>query len=152
MVRALQRFLSLESPAAEEPKAEAVLEQQKQALRDQLSHFNQSLAASAAFCELLKEQMRELEHRQSTFKAALDVRARSGDCDEAAGEFAAKWHSVSEELEGLRDQLATAEGARTEVIHAREDAIEAARRKLAEFRGALSEHEIRRALAEITGG
>jgi hypothetical protein len=145
-------FLGL-SPSGREPNGpELVLAQLQEELRAQLAHYNQSLAASARFCEVLKEQIKGLGQREGALRAALEAHVRKGSSEREAGQLALNLDSLSEELSGLREQLKEAAATCEHINGARDDAIATARKKLEALRGTLSEQQLRQAITDAIAG
>ena len=68
----IKGFLSLFISGLEMQNPEAVLEAEKENLREQIGKYNQGLASHAGLCERLMSQVRKLENEQKRLKGEID--------------------------------------------------------------------------------
>ncbi|HWH72184.1 MAG TPA: hypothetical protein VNT26_22665 [Candidatus Sulfotelmatobacter sp.] len=129
--RFIREFFGVASTGSEAMDAEAVRTAQKHVLEEQLAQYNQSLAASASFCDLLRQQIGKLQGQEETLQAVLRSRGQPGGSEQETGELALRLHRLGGELADLREQLKQAEAGCQQIAAAREVAIAAARKKMA---------------------
>src|SRR3954453_13214296 len=97
-------FLSLFISGMEKRNPEALLEVEKENLRQQIANYNQGLAAHAGLAERLMTQVRKLEADERDLRAKAGANLRAGN-NEAAGQYALRLQTVQRELEENRTQL-----------------------------------------------
>lgn len=142
----IREFLGF-APASSEPaNPEKVLEMYQEIFRKKMARYNQSLAASAGLCDLLKQQISEIESEARSLATDLDPQTPTKN-----PEFAQRKQSVLSELAGLREQLNRAEASCVEITQARDAVIQTARQQFSELKDCLSESRLQQALAELTG-
>jgi phage shock protein A len=141
-------FLSLFISSIEKRNPEALLELERENLREQIASFNQGLATHAGLCERLMSQVRKLEaeHKDLRAKTAAHLRA---DNRSAAGQYALRLQSVEAQLEENRKQLEQAEATYKNLVKARDVAVQTARAKIESLRGAINDMRMKQAMAEI---
>lgn len=132
----LARFVGL--APAEQPTAEpeSKLNKARESLNDAIARYDRGLAARASLCETLRTQIRALETDYARLSSALEVHAKSPTPGPEAAELALRWQTAGDDLAALREQLQEAETRLAELSAAREQAIEAARKKWAEIKSA----------------
>ena len=128
---------------------EAVLDHERQQLRLQVARYNHGLAAHAGVCERLRKKATRLEARVGELSDQVGERLANGERD-AAAEAALELEEVQADLAKTRTQLADAEETYRELLHARNGAIRAARRKIEGLRRAIGETKAQKALADIS--
>jgi phage shock protein A len=72
-------FLSLFVSSIERRNPEALLELERENLREQIASFNQGLATHAGMCERLMGQVRKLEAEQKELRAKTAAHLRAGN-------------------------------------------------------------------------
>jgi hypothetical protein len=144
----VREFLGISCSERDRINPESVLASQQEKLLEQLSHYNRSLAASARLCDVLKEQIKGIEERERSLRAALDSQIQNGGPEDAAHELALRWQSLRDESAGLGEQLQQAEATCGQITLARDTAIQTAQKKMEELRGMLSEQQLRKAITE----
>lgn len=145
----IRKFLGLASAASEPANPEKVLEMYQEIFRKKMAHYNQSLAASAGLCELLKQQISEIECETCSSSTASDTQTPINN-PELPGEFVRRRQAALNELADLQEQLNRAEASCVEIAQARDAAIQAARQQFSELKDCLSESRLQQALAELT--
>ena len=104
----LKGFLSLFVSSIERKNPEALLELEKENLREQIASFNAGLATHAGLCERLMGQVRKLEVEAKELRAKTAAHLRAGN-KSAAGQYALRLQTIDSQLEENRKQLEQAE-------------------------------------------
>jgi phage shock protein A len=141
-------FLGLFISGLEKRSPEALLEVEKENLREQIAKYNQGLASHAALCERLIAQVKKLENDERDLRAKTNAHLRAGNRD-AAGQYAVQLQTVQHELEENRKQLAQAETTYRDLIKARDVSVRAAQAKIESLRFSLSDLKVKKATAEL---
>ncbi|MHA3774284.1 PspA/IM30 family protein [Verrucomicrobiota bacterium sgz303538] len=141
-------FFSLLIGGLEKRNPEALLEVEKENLREQISKYNQGLASHAALCERLISQVKKLEGDERDLRAKTTANLRAGNRD-VAGHYAVQLQTVQRELEEDRQQLEQAEKTYRELIKARDVAVRAAQAKIEALRHNLNDLRVKKATAEL---
>ena len=142
-------FIGLFVSGVERRNPEALLELEKENLREQIARYNQGLATHAGLCERLMAQVRKLESEERDLRAKTAAHLQAGNRD-AAGQYALRLQTVTRELAENRTQLGQAESTYRDLIKARDVAIQAARAKLEALRQGIDDLKVKRAMAEMT--
>jgi phage shock protein A len=141
-------FLSLFVSSIERRNPEALLELERENLREQVASFNQGLATHAGMCERLMGQVRKLEAEQKDVRAKTAAHLRANN-KAAAGQYALRLQSVEAQLVENRKQLEQAEATYKNLVKARDVAVQTARAKIESLRGAINDMRMNQAMAEI---
>ena len=141
-------FLSLFVSSIEKRNPEALLELERENLREQVASFNQGLATHAGMCERLMGQVRKLEAEQKELRAKTAAHLRAGN-RAAAGQFALRLQLVDAQVEENRKQLEQAEATYQNLVKARDVAVQTARAKIEGLKGAINDMRMKQAMAEI---
>jgi phage shock protein A len=144
----LRGFLSLFVSSIERKNPEALLELERENLREQISSFNQGLATHAGLCERLMGQVRKLEAEAKELRAKTAAHLRAGN-KSAAGQYALRLQTIESQLEENRKQLEQAETTYKNLVKARDVAVQSARAKIESLKGAINELRMNQAMAEI---
>ena len=122
-------FVSLFISGLERDNPKALIEVEKENLREQIARFNDNLATHAGFAERLMRQVKNLEKQdtQLTAKAAANLKAGNRA---VAGQYALQLKTVKEQLEENRQQLEAAEATYKKLIKSRDVAVKEARAKI----------------------
>ncbi|HEY3415412.1 MAG TPA: hypothetical protein VGM23_00890, partial [Armatimonadota bacterium] len=145
----IRGFLSLFVSGIEKANPEALLEAEKEHLREQIAHYNQGLAAHAGLCENLMSQIKRGEAEEQDVRAKTTVNLRAGNRDIAA-QYALRLQTVTSELAENRKQLDQAEKTYQELLKARDVSVKAARAKLDQLKRSIDDLKVQRAQAELT--
>jgi len=145
----IKGFFSLFISSAERRNPEALLEVEKENLREQIARYNQGLATHAGLCERLMAQVRKLETEEHELRAKTAAHLQAG-IREAAGQYALRLETVSRELTENRTQLQQAEVTYRDLVKARDVAVQAARAKLEALKQGINDLKVKRAMAELT--
>src|SRR5215831_9143217 len=142
-------FFGLFISGLEKRNPEALLEVEKEHLREQIAKYNQGLASHAALCERLMTQVRKLESDERDLRAKTTANLKAGN-QEVAGQYALRLQTISRELGENRTQLQQAEETYKNLIKARDVAISQARAKIESLRQSLDDLKFMMAVAELT--
>jgi phage shock protein A len=142
-------FLGLFVSGLEKRNPEALLEVEKDHLREQIAKYNQGLASHAALCERLMTQVRKLESDDRDLRARTTANLKAGNQD-AAGQYALRLQTVTRELGENRTQLQQAEETYKNLVKARDVAVTQAKAKIEALKQGIDDLKVKRALAELT--
>src|SRR5262245_18011948 len=142
-------FLGLFVSNLERRNPEALLELERENLRDQIAKYNQGLGSHAALAERLMTQVRKLESDERDLRAKTAANLKAGN-QEIAGQYALRLQTVSRELVENRTQLGQAENTYRNLVKARDAAVTQARAKIEALRQSLDDLKVKKALAELT--
>jgi phage shock protein A len=141
-------FLSLFISGIEKRNPEALLELERENLREQVASFNQGLASHAGMCERIMGQVRKLEAEQKDLRAKTAAHLRAGN-KAAAGQYALRLQLVESQLQENTKQLEQAEATYRNLVKARDVAVQTARAKIESLKGAINDMRMNQAMAEI---
>jgi len=141
-------FIGLFVSGLEKRNPEALLEVEKENLREQIAKYNQGLASHAALCERLIAQVKKQEGEERDLRAKTSAHLRAGNRD-AAGQYAVQLQTVQRELDENRKQLEQAEKTYRELIKARDVSVRAAQAKIESLRFSLDDLKVKKATAEL---
>src|SRR5262249_1105721 len=141
-------FLGLFVSGLERSNPEALLEVEKEHLREQIAKYNQGLATHAGLCERLMAQVKKLETEETDLRAKTAAHLRAGNRD-AAAQYALRLQTVSRELTENRTQLEAAEKTYKDLLKARDVSVQAARAKIDALKASLDDLKIKKAVAEL---
>ena len=144
----IKGFLGLFVGGMERKNPEALLEVEKQNLREQIAKYNQGLAGHAALCERLISQTRALEAEEKELHAKVVAHLRAGN-KELAGQYALRHQQVKKEHETIKVQMEEAEKTYKELLTARDVSVKAARDKIESLKRGINEAKIAQATAEL---
>jgi phage shock protein A len=141
-------FLSLFISGIEKSNPRALIEAEKENLRQQIARFNDSLANHAAFVERLMRQVKNLEvmERDLAAKAAANLKVGNRA---AAGQYALQLKTVKEQLDENRKQLEGADETFKKLVKTRDVAVRDAQAKIESLKRLLTETEMMEAQAEL---
>lgn len=88
-------FVGLFVSSVERKNPEALLELEKENLREQVAKYNQGLASHAGLCERLMAQVKKLEAEERDLRAKAGANLRAGNRD-AAGQYALRLQTVQQ--------------------------------------------------------
>ncbi len=144
----IRGFFGLFIGGLEKKNPEALLEVEKENLREQIAKFNKGLAGHAAVCEKLMAQVRNFEQEEQDLRAKTTSNLRAGN-KELAGQYALRYQTIKKELEESRSQLESAEKTYKELLTARDTSVKAARDKIEALKRDISDMKIQSAVAEL---
>jgi phage shock protein A len=149
IINLFKGFLSLFISDIERNNPEALLEVERENLREQIANYNRGLASHAGLAERLMSQVRKLEADQREIRAKTTANLRAGN-NAAAGQYALRLQTVERELEENRKQLGQAEETYQNLLKARDVAVTAAKAKMENLKGAIADMRMKQAMAEMT--
>jgi phage shock protein A len=141
-------FFSLFISGLERENPRALIEAEKENLREQIARFNDNLATHAGFAERLMRQVKNLEKQERELSAKAAANLKAGN-RAVAGQYALQLRTVKEQLEENRQQLEAAEETYKKLIKSRDVAVKEARAKIDTLKRMLSETEMLEAQAEL---
>ena len=144
----IKGFFGLFVGKLESKNPEALLEVEKEHLREQIAQYNKGLTGHAALCERLISQVRTLETEEKELHAKVLAHMRAGN-KELAGQLALRHQGVKKEHESIREQMQGAEKTYKELVQARDVSVKAARDKIESLKRGINEAKIAKATAEL---
>ena len=132
----------------EKQNPEALLEVEKENLREQIAKYNKGLASHAGLCERLMTETKKLEKQEDELRAKTAANLKAGN-KKLAGQHAVRLQQVRAELEDLTRQLEEAETTYEELKNARDVSIKAAKDKINELKRSIDDMKINQAVAEL---
>jgi phage shock protein A len=141
-------FLSLFISGLERQNPRALIEAEKENLRQQIARFNDNLANHAGFCERLLRQVKNLEAQERELAAKAAANLKVGNRN-AAGQYALQLKTVKDQLEENRAQLTAAEETYKKLVKARDVSVSEAQAKIDSLKRMISETEMLEAQAEL---
>src|SRR5262249_55857343 len=122
IVNLFRGFLGLFVSGLERRNPEALLELEKENLREQVSKYNPGVGSHAALCERLMTQVRKLEADERDLRAKTTANLKAGN-QEVAGQYALRLQTIARELTENRTQLQQAEDTYKNLVKARDVAV-----------------------------
>jgi phage shock protein A len=141
-------FIGLFISGLERQNPQALIEAEKENLREQIARFNDNLATHAGFCERLLRQVKNLEVQERDLAAKAAANLKVGNRN-AAGQYALQLKTVKEQLEENRAQLTAAEETFKKLVKARDVAVHDAQTKIESLKRMISETEMLEAQASL---
>ena len=132
----------------ERQNPEALLELEKENLREQIGKYNRGLASHAALVERIMTQTRKQQKLHDELKAKITAHLRAGN-EDAAAKYALRFQEVKSELAASRAQLEAAEKTYKDLTIARDQSVKAARAKIESLRASIDDMKIKKATAEL---
>ena len=148
LMNVIRGFFAQFVSGVEKRNPEVLLELEQENLRKQIGSYNQSLAVHAGLAERLIGQVRKLETEENELRARTTAHLRAGNKD-AAAQHALRLQTVTRELQENRTQMAQAEDTYKNLVKARDVAVNAARAKIQNLKGAINDLRMKTALAEM---
>lgn len=145
----IRGFFGLFISGLERKNPEALLEVEKENLREQIAKYNQGLASHAGLCERLMQQVKKLEVDERDLRAKTTAHLKAGN-QAAAGQYALRLQTVQRELTENRAQLEQAEKTYKDLVKARDVAISAAKAKIEALKQGIDDMKVKQAMAELT--
>lgn len=142
-------FLGLFVSGLERQNPEALLELEKENLREQIARYNDGLASHAGLAERLMSQTKKLEAEERELRAKAGANLKAGNKD-AAAQYALRLQTVQRELAENRTQLEQAETTYKNLVKARDVAISSAKAKIENLKASITDMKMKKALAELT--
>ena len=144
----LKGFVSLFISGIEKSNPRALIEAEKENLRNQIARFNENLATHAGFVERLLRQVKSLETKEKEVTARVSANIKAGN-RAVAGQLALELQTIKSQLEENRGQLTVSEETYKKLIKTRDVSIRDAKAKIETLKRMLSEAEMMEAQAEL---
>ena len=141
-------FLSLFVKGLEQSNPHALLEAQKEELREKISQFNQSLAKQAASVAKLERMVSEGTKSEQMLLAKAQAHLTAGNRD-AAGQLALQLKNLKDQLAGHKEMLEGHRATYADLVKTKEITIREAKMKLETLTQKLSQVEMKEAEAEL---
>ncbi len=141
-------FFGLFVSGIERKHPAALLELEKEHLRQQIVRYNEGLASHAGLCERLLLQVKRLQTEEKELRTKAAVNLRAGNRD-AAGQYALRLQTVTGQLEAHEGQAVQAEATYRELVRARDAAVRGAQEKIEQLKYDLDDLKVKRATAEL---
>lgn len=141
-------FMSLFVSGIEKANPRALIEAEKENLRQQIARFNDNLANHAAFVERLMRQIKTQEKQEGDLAAKTAAHLKLGH-RQVAGKYALQLKNLREQLEENRTQLDQAEVTYKKLVKARDVSVRDAQQKIDGLKRMISETEMLEAQAEL---
>lgn len=141
-------FMSLFIKGLETSNPKALLEAERESLREKVAKFNQSLAKQAGFVARLERLIAEGDKREKELAAKFQANVAAGNT-EIAGRLATDYKTVKDQVAGYREQLKANKKTYEDLVKAKEVTIREAKMKLDELARKLSQVEMKEAEAEL---
>ncbi len=141
-------FLSLFIKGIEASNPKALIEAEKEALKEKVAKFNQNLARQAGIVSRLERLVTEGTARENELVAKTQANLKAGN-REIAGKYAMELKNLRQQIEGYRASLKDAKKAYEDLLKTKDITVREARAKLDELTRKLSTVEMKEAEAEL---
>lgn len=148
LMNIIRGFFGLFIKGLESSNPEALIEAEKENLRNQISRFNENLANHAAFTERLMRQIKTLSAKEKELTAKITANIKAGN-KRVAGQLALQLQTVKSQLEENQQQLEIADKTFKDLERSRDVAIREAQHKIEKLQALVSETEMLEAQAEL---
>lgn len=129
--------------------AEAMLDLERESLREQVGKYNEGLAGYAGLIERLKAEDKRLEKEQADLEPKLRARLAAND-RATAGKQALRLEAIAQRRTALATELSETESTYKELTRAREVALVSARERIETLKRSIDECKVQEALADLT--
>lgn len=133
----------------EAQNAEAMLDLERESLRDQVGKYNEGLAGYAGLIERLKAEDKRLHKEQTELEPKLRARLTAGDRT-TAGKHALRLEAIAQRKTALAAELTETDATYKELVRAREVALVSARERIETLKRSIDECRVQEALADLT--
>jgi len=144
----IKGFFGLFIGGLEKRNPEALLENEKENLRRQISQFNQGLANHAGLVEKLMSKARQLDREETELRAKTAANLKAGN-REAAGKLALQLQKVDREHDDVREQMEEADTRYKELVKARDISAKQAKDRIEQLKRDLDQMKSTKAMAEL---
>jgi hypothetical protein len=144
----IKGFFGLFIGGLEKRNPEALLANEKENLRAQISEFNKGLSAHAGMVEKLISRAKKLDKQENELRAKTAANLKAGN-REAAGKLALQLQTVDKEHDEVREQMETADARYKELVKARDVSIKAAKDRIEQLRRDLDDMKVSTAMADL---
>ena len=132
----------------ESSNPEALIEAERENIRNQIARFNESLADHAAFCERLMRQVKTLSAKEKELTAKINANLKVGN-KRVAGQLALQLQTVRQQLEENQQQLEASDKTYKDLERQRDVSIREAQTKIEKLQNMVSETQMLEAQAEL---
>jgi phage shock protein A len=133
----------------EAQNAEAMLDLERESLREQVGKYNEGLAGYAGLIERLKAEDKRLHKEHAELEPKLRARLGAGDRT-TAGKHALRLEALAQRRTTLATELTETEATYNELVRAREVALVSARERIETLKRSIDECKVQEALADLT--
>ena len=144
----IKGFFGLFIGGLEKRNPEALLENEKENLRKQISQFNQGLASHAGLVEKLMSKAKKLDREETELRAKTAANLKAGN-REAAGKLALQLQKVDREHDDVREQMEQADTRYKELVKARDVSVKQAKDRIEQLSRDLDEMKSTKAMAYL---
>lgn len=144
----IKGFFGLFIGGLEKRNPEALLENEKENLRRQISEFNKGLAAHAGLVEKLMSKAKKLDRQEKELRAKTAANLKAGN-REAAGKLALQLQTVDREHDDVHAQMEEADTRYKELVKARDVSVKTAKDRIEQLSRDLDEMKSTKAMAEL---
>lgn len=148
LMNMIRGFFSLFIKGLESSNPEALIENEKENLRNQISRFNENLANHAAFTERLMRQIKTLSAKDKELTSKITANLKAGN-NKVAGQLALQLQTVKQQLDENQQQLEIADKTFKDLEKSRDVAIRDAQHKIEKLQSLVSETQMLEAQAEL---
>lgn len=148
LMNIIRGFFGLFIRGLESSNPEALIENEKENLRTQISRFNESLANHAAFTERLMRQVKTLSAKDKELTAKITANLKAGN-NKIAGQLALQLQTIRGQLEENQSQLEIAEKTFKDLEKSRDIAVREAQSKIEKLQNLVGETQMHEAQAEL---
>lgn len=141
-------FLSLFIKGIEASNPKALIEAEKESLREKVAKFNQNLAKQAGFVSRLERLLTDASKQETELIAKTQANLKAGN-REIAGKYAMELKNLRQQIEGYKVSLQDARKAYEDLLKTKEVTVKEARNKLEELTRKLSQVEMKESEAEL---
>lgn len=144
----IRGFFSLFISGLEKQNPEALIEIERENLREQTAKYNKGLAAHAGLCERLMTQVKNLAKSEEQLRAKAAANLKAGN-RELAGQCALQLQTVRQELAENNAQLGEAESTYKDLLEARDVMVKQVRDKIQQLSRDVNDMKVKQATAEL---
>jgi len=144
----IKGFLNLFVGGLEKKNPEALLANEKENLRKQITEFNKGLAAHAGLVEKLASRVKKLNKEETELRAKTAANLKAGN-RELAGQYALKLQGIDKDHDEVRQQMEEAETRYKELVKARDISVKEAKDRIEQLSRNLDEMKATKAMAEL---
>ena len=144
----IKGFFGLFIGGIEKRNPEALLANEKENLREQISEFNKGLSAHAGMVEKLISRAKKLDKQENELRAKTAANLKAGN-REAAGKLALQLQTIDKEHDEVREQMEAADARYKELVKARDVSVKAAKDRIEQLRRDLDDMKVTGAMADL---
>ncbi len=141
-------FLNLFVGGLEKKNPEALLANEKENLRKQITEFNKGLAGHAGLVEKLASQVKKLDKEEQELRAKTAANLKAGN-RELAAQYALKLKAIDQDHDEVRGQMEEAEARYKELVKARDVSVKEAKARIEQLSRDLDGMKATKAMAEL---